>query len=78
VTFVSYKQQVGQLLHRGWPFSEVEAWIDRTPLSEDEQCALWLFAWSLTDLATVKPGADASRSISCSTTTSADLGVTTC
>jgi len=50
----SYEQQLTQLKHvirRKTPFSEIEQWIDRTLLSEEERSALWLYAWSLMDFA---------------------------
>ena len=50
----SYAQQLTQLndlIRRTTPLSEIEQWIDRTPLSDEEKSALWLYAWSLTDIA---------------------------
>jgi len=51
----SYEQQLtqlNQLIRRRTPLSEIELWIDRTPLTDDEEkAALWLYAWSLTDIA---------------------------
>lgn len=47
MTFLTYKQQLDYLLRRGRSFSEIEARIDRTPLSDEDQSALWLCARSL-------------------------------
>jgi len=50
----SYEQQLtqlNQLIRRRTPLSEIEQWIDRTPLTDEEKSALWLYAWSLTDIA---------------------------
>jgi len=51
----SYEQQLtplNELIRRTTPLSEIEQWIDRTPLTDDEEkAALWLYAWSLTDIA---------------------------
>jgi len=49
----SYEQQLtqlDQLIRRRTPLSEIEQWIDRTPLTDEEKSALWLYAWSLTDI----------------------------
>jgi hypothetical protein len=54
MTIASYEQEITQLNHligHKTPFNEIEQWIDRTPLSEEEQPALWLYAWSLRDTA---------------------------
>lgn len=48
-TFATYKRELNHLTGRGRPFSEIEAWIDGTPLGDEAQSALWLYAWSYTN-----------------------------
>lgn len=51
MTFPEYEQQVKQLVLHDRPFSEIEERIERTPLTKEQQSALWLCAWSLTEKA---------------------------
>jgi hypothetical protein len=48
MTFQTCIQQIKQSLQLHRPFSEIERWIDHTPLPDDEKAALWLYAWSAT------------------------------
>jgi len=50
MTFMTFKQQVTHLIDAGRPFDEIEACIESAPLNDEEQSALWVCAWSLTDL----------------------------
>jgi hypothetical protein len=44
--FSQYASEVEVLIDAGRPFSEVEAALDGSGLSEDWTSALWLLAWS--------------------------------
>jgi hypothetical protein len=44
--FSQYACEVEVLIDAGRPFSEVEAALDGSGLSEDWKSALWLLAWS--------------------------------
>jgi hypothetical protein len=44
--FSQYACEVEVLIDAGRPFSEVEAALDTSGLSEDWTSALWLLAWS--------------------------------
>jgi hypothetical protein len=46
MTYATHEKQLKHVIRRGRLFSEIEEWIDHTPLSEDERSALWLCAWS--------------------------------
>ena len=52
-----YERQLQHLIGHGRPFAEVEERIDRSPLSDEEKSALWLYAWSLTETIVADRGA---------------------
>jgi hypothetical protein len=49
-TLEQYQADIARRMRRGDTFASVEAEvIDRSPLSEREKAALWLFGWSFVD-----------------------------
>jgi len=50
-TFATYQRQLKLMIRSGVKFSQIEEWIGRTPAHDEEQSALWLYAWSLNGLA---------------------------
>jgi hypothetical protein len=42
----TYERVIDEQLASGRPFEEIEQLIDATPLTSEQQAALWLLAWS--------------------------------
>jgi len=46
------REAVGRMLVGGSPLAEIEAFIERQPLDEEQKAAMWLWAWSERSLTT--------------------------